>query len=213
MTRFRKSSSTGQKRLGTNSRRVVKGLKRKRRRHLSASASLLSTSLPANFPAPSPSPTPAGPSRALEEAQNVAVGSGMDLHFPRSAHDYHAEQGRHEQKGQVRHHCRKLDSLSAHRAWWRWVEVSVGWLPSALEPLFRRGSTFAWTDCSRTRKLQVPVHSMTASSLMMYPLELHFVLDGGTFSEKRSPALVCWSRIARERTAIQSVFPLERDGV
>ena len=54
---------------------------------------------------------------------------------------------------------------------------------------------------------------MTASSLMMYPLELHFVLDGGTFSEKRSPALVCWSRIARERTAIQSVFPLERDGV
>ena len=36
---------------------------------------------------------------------------------------------------------------------------------------------------------------MTASSLMMYPLELHFVLDGGTFSEKRSLALVCWSRI------------------
>ena len=34
MTRFRKSSSTEQKRLGTNSRRVVKGLKRKRRRHL-----------------------------------------------------------------------------------------------------------------------------------------------------------------------------------
>ena len=34
MTRFRKSSSTGQKRLGTNSRRVVKGLKRKRYRHL-----------------------------------------------------------------------------------------------------------------------------------------------------------------------------------
>ena len=138
---------------------------------------------------------------------------GWILHFPRSAHDYHAEQGRHEQKGQVRHHCRRLDSLSAHRAWRRWVEVSVGWLPSALEPLFRRGSTFAWTDCSRTRKLQVPVHSMTASSLMMYPLELHFVLDGETFPEKRSPALVCWSRIARERTAIQSVFPLERDGV
>lgn len=36
-----------------------------------------------------------------------------------------AEQGRHEQKGQVRHHCRRLDSLSAHRAWRRWVEVSV----------------------------------------------------------------------------------------
>ena len=59
---------------------------------------------PANFPASSPSPTPAGilpagPSRAPEEAQNVAVGSGLDLHFPRSAHDYHAEQGRHEQKG------------------------------------------------------------------------------------------------------------------
>lgn len=34
MTRFRKSSSTGQKRPATNSRRVVKGLKRKRRRHL-----------------------------------------------------------------------------------------------------------------------------------------------------------------------------------
>ena len=34
MTRFRKSSSTEQRRLGTNSRRVVKGLKRKRRRHL-----------------------------------------------------------------------------------------------------------------------------------------------------------------------------------
>lgn len=42
---------------------------------------------------------PAGPSRAPEEAQNVAVGSGVDLHFPRSAHNYHAEQGRHEQKG------------------------------------------------------------------------------------------------------------------
>ena len=29
-----------------------------------------------------PPPTPAGPSRAPEEAQNVAVGSGVDLHFP-----------------------------------------------------------------------------------------------------------------------------------
>ena len=213
MTRFRKSSSTGQKRLGTNSRRVVKGLKRKRRRHLFRLSKPTINQPPSNFPAPSPSPTPAGPSRAPEEAQNVAVGSGVDLHFPRSAHDYHAEQERYEQKGQVRHHCRRLDSLSAHRAWWRWVEVSVGWLPSALEPLFRRDSTFACTDCSRTRKLQVPAHSMTASSLMMYPLELHFVLDGGTFSEKHSPALVCWSRIARGRTAIQSAFPLERDGV
>ena len=54
---------------------------------------------------------------------------------------------------------------------------------------------------------------MTASSLMMYPLKLHFLLNGETFPEKRSLALVCWSRIARERTAIQSVFPLERDGV
>lgn len=72
-----------------------------------------------------PPQPPAGPSRAPEEAQNVVVGSGVDLHFPRSAHDYHAEQGRHEQKGQVRHHCRRLDSLSAHRAWWRWIEVSV----------------------------------------------------------------------------------------
>lgn len=102
----------------------------------------LSTSLPVNFPAPSPSPTPAGPSRASEETQNLVVGSGMDLHLPRAAHDHHAGQGRHEQKGQVRHHCRRLDSLSAHRAWWRWVEVSVGWLPSALEPLFRRGLDF-----------------------------------------------------------------------
>lgn len=42
---------------------------------------------------------PAGPSRAPEEVQNVAVGSGVDLRFPRSAHNYHAEQGRHEQKG------------------------------------------------------------------------------------------------------------------
>ena len=147
MTRSRKSSSTGQKRLATNSRKVVKGLKRKRRRHLSASASLLSTSLPANFPASSPSPTPAGLlsaglSRASEETQNLVVGSGMDLHLPRAAHEHHAGQERHEQKGQVRHHCRRLDSLSAHRAWWRWVEVSVGWLPSALEPLFRRGLDF-----------------------------------------------------------------------
>ena len=210
MTRFRKSSSTEQRRPATNSRRGARGLKRKRRR--------LSTSLPANFPAPSPSPAPAGilpagPSRALEEAQNVAVGSGMDLHFPRSAHDYHAEQGRHEQKGQVRHHCRRLDSLSAHRAWRRWVEVSVGLLPSALEPLFRWGLDFRLDGLFAYSKLQAPVHSMTASSLMIYPLELHFVLDGGTFPEKRSPALVCWSRIARGRTAIQSAFPLERDGV
>lgn len=146
MTRFRKSSSTGQKRLGTNSRRVVKGLKRKRRRHLFASASLLSTSLPANFPASSPSPTPAGilsagSARASEEAQNVVVGSGVDLHFPRSAHDYHAEQERHEQKA-------RYGIIAAGwilyllRAWWRWIEVSVGWLPSALEPLFCRGLDF-----------------------------------------------------------------------
>lgn len=74
------------------------------------------------------------PREPPEEAQNVAVGSGMDLHFPRSAHDHHAGQERHEQKGQVRHHCRRLDSLSAHRAWWRWVEVSVeGNPPFALE--------------------------------------------------------------------------------
>lgn len=76
-----------------------------------------------------------------------------------------------------------------------------------------KGAAFAWADCSRTRKLQAPAHSITDSSLMIYPFKLHFVLDGGTFPEKRSPALVCWSRIARERTAIQSVFPLERDGV
>ena len=42
---------------------------------------------------------PAGPARDPKEAQDVAVGSGVDLHFPRSAHDHHAEQGRHEQKG------------------------------------------------------------------------------------------------------------------
>ena len=72
-----------------------------------------------------PPPTPAGPSRAPEEAQNVAVGSGLDLHLPRSAHDNHAEQERHEQKGPVGHHRRRLDSLSAHRAWWRWIEVSA----------------------------------------------------------------------------------------
>lgn len=125
MTRFRKSSSTEQRRPAANSRRGARGLKRKRRRHLFRLSKPASTSLPANFPAPSPSPTPAGPSRAPEEAQNVVVGSGVDLHFPRSAHDYHAEQGRHEQNGQVRHHCRRLDSLSAHRAWRRWVEVSV----------------------------------------------------------------------------------------
>lgn len=45
------------------------------------------------------------------------------------------------------------------------------------------------------------------------PAQPHFTFDGGTFPEKRSPALVCWSRIARGRTAIQSAFPLERDGV
>ena len=45
------------------------------------------------------------------------------------------------------------------------------------------------------------------------PAQLHFVLDGETFPEKRSPALVCWSRIACGRTAIQLAFPLERDGV
>lgn len=45
------------------------------------------------------------------------------------------------------------------------------------------------------------------------PAQPHFMLDGGTFPEKRSPALVCWSRIAREQTAHQSAFPLERDGV
>lgn len=154
MTRFRKSSSTGQKRLGTNSRRVVKGLKRKRRRHLSASASLLSTSLSANFPAPSPSPTPAGllpagPSRAPEEAQDLVVGSGMDLHLPRAAHDYHAEQERHEQKGQVRHRCRRLDSLSAHRTRRRWIEVSVGWFPLRSSLYFVWGSTFAWGGAVR----------------------------------------------------------------
>lgn len=130
MTRFRKSSSTGQKRLGTNSRRVVKGLKRKRRRHLfrlgkpSINQSLSQLSSLKFLPNPSRSPA-SRPLKSPEEAQNVVVGSGVDLRFPRSAHDYHAEQGRHEQKGQIRHHCRRLDSLSAHRAWWRWVEVSV----------------------------------------------------------------------------------------
>ena len=62
MTRFRKSSSTGQKRLGTNSRRVVKGLKRKRRRHLfrlskpaiNQSPSQLSS--PKSLPSPQPAP-------------------------------------------------------------------------------------------------------------------------------------------------------------
>ncbi len=74
--------------------------KRKRRRRLFRLSKPAINQPPSQLSSPkSLPPTPAGPSRAPEEAQNVAVGSGVDLHFPRSAHDYHAEQGRHEQKG------------------------------------------------------------------------------------------------------------------
>lgn len=62
MTRFRKSSSTGQRRRATNSRRVVKGLKRKRRRHLpNLSKSAINQppsqlSSPKSLPNPQPAP-------------------------------------------------------------------------------------------------------------------------------------------------------------
>lgn len=52
-----------------------------------------------------------------------------------------------------------------------------------------------------------------ADAFAIRPAQPHLTFDGGAFPEKRSHALVCWSRIARGRTAIQSVFPLERDGV
>ena len=53
MTRFRKSSLTGQRRQATNSRRVVKGLNRKRRRHL---PNLSKSAQPASQPQVPPQP-------------------------------------------------------------------------------------------------------------------------------------------------------------
>lgn len=61
MTRFRKSSSTGQKRLGTNSRRVVKGLKRKRRRHLFRLSKPTINQPPSQLSSPKSLPNPSRP--------------------------------------------------------------------------------------------------------------------------------------------------------
>ena len=145
MTRFRRSQLDERKGWYEFEEGVVKGLKRKRRRHLSASASLLSTNLSSQLSSPKSLPNP---SRLLKsprkEAQTLAqLGSGVDAHFPRSAHDYHAEQGRHEQKRLGTASLPQVGFSICSSGLVAVGRISVGWLPSALEPLFRRGLDFS----------------------------------------------------------------------
>ena len=169
MTRFRKSSSTGQKRPATNSRRVVKGLKRKRRRHLPNLSKSAINQPPSQLTSPKSLPNPSRhpASRPLKSPRRSAKrGCGFwgGFAFPRSAHDNHAEQERHEQKGPVRHHRRRLDSLLAARARWRRIKVSV----EGIRPRLWVGSAggIASSTALRIWRRNLPRKALFRSSLL-----------------------------------------------
>ena len=93
----------------------------------------------------------------------MAVGSGVDLHFPRTAHDYHAEQERHEQEGQVRNHRRRLDFLLAAWTRRRWIEVGVegsrAWRASqfnfVIESLLRSSAACSFQALARSQSINL----------------------------------------------------------